>query len=172
MLIFSREQLYATSLALHYEYCGSLSRTYDVPCSLQLPDAAIKRVRRLPRKMSHSSRVRSHREQHSHVPDLVRSVPRANDDVDVPVEQGDEPNEPLRGKPIQLEVPEVRHVRLRNSKSLRDCRLAKQMAMAGAGGEVERDKDPDPSGRFLKITGGVTLTPCRGRRGPSSPPTK
>src|SRR3972149_6244068 len=77
--------------------------------------------------MSHSGRVRSHREQYGHVPDLVRRVARANDDVDVGGEQGNEPEKPLGRKTTQLVVPEVGDVRLRNTEPLRDRGLTKTL---------------------------------------------
>src|SRR3990172_5101058 len=61
------------------------------------------------------------------MPGLVRIVPWANDDVDVPVEQGDESDEPLGRKTTQLVVPEVGDVRLRNTESLRDRSLTQPL---------------------------------------------
>jgi len=57
----------------------------------------------------------------------MRRVARANDYVDIPVEQGDEPDESLGRETTQLIVFEVGDVRLRNSEPLRDRDLSQTM---------------------------------------------
>jgi len=54
---------------------------------------------------------------------LVRRVPGANDDVDVPAEESDELDKSLRGETTELIVLEIGDVRLRNTEPLRDRSL-------------------------------------------------
>ena len=58
---------------------------------------------------------------------LTRGIAGTDDDVDVPVEQRDEPDEPLGGVPAQLVVPEVGNVRLRDAETFRDRSLVESM---------------------------------------------
>jgi hypothetical protein len=62
--------------------------------------------------------ISSHGEQDRHVPGFVRGVAGADDDIDVPVEQGDEPEEPLGGEAPQLVIPKLGDVRLWNAEPL------------------------------------------------------
>jgi hypothetical protein len=70
------------------------------------------------------------------MPDLAPGVPSADDDVDVPVEQGIEPGESLGGKTIQLVVPEIGDARLRNSEPLRGRGLTDRSLMADSPGQT------------------------------------
>lgn len=59
----------------------------------------------------------------------VRRVTGADHDVDVAVEQGDEPDEALGGESAELVIPELRDVRLGDAELLRDRRLAEAVVV-------------------------------------------
>jgi hypothetical protein len=82
------------------------------------------------------------------VPGFVRSVAGADDDVDVPVEQGDEPDDPFGGEAPQLVIPKLGDVRLRNAEPLRDCGLGEAMFIDQF---IQPDGELDAKLPFLRI---------------------
>jgi len=92
--------------------------------------------------------ISSHGEQDRHVSGFVRGVAGADDDIDVPVEQGDEPDDPLGGEAPQLEIPKLGDVRLRNAEPLRDRGLGEAMLVDQF---VQPDGELDAKFPFLRI---------------------